>query len=110
MAEYAAFPLWWAGPTARERDTFNLDPATLPLSEDTIDRIHAWASRYESTLNWENPASSGFPSRAEEEAFEIEGIDLWKRLRKELGDTYNVVYHSEKLQRTVEDPMMSENE
>lgn len=80
MTDYGAHPLWWYGPTAEEMDEYNLDPATLPLSQEALVRLQAWADTYDSILNWDDPASSGFSSQAEKDAFEAEGIVLWQQL------------------------------
>ena len=91
MADYGCDPLWWE----ESDEVGDIDPATLPLSEGTIKRLHTWASAYDATLNWSDPSdSSGFPSTEAEAAFESEGIMLWKQLQKELAPNYEVLYFS----------------
>ncbi len=94
MADYGCDPLWWA-----DADKVgNIDPGKLPLSKETISRLKKWASAYNATLNWQDPANSpGFLNEAAEAAFEAEGISLWKQLQKELARNYKVVYFSETL-------------
>jgi hypothetical protein len=98
MADYGCDPLWWA-----DADKVgNIDPGKLPLSQETIFRLHQWAKAYNATLNWSDPTDSpGFPSAEAEAAFEEEGISLWKQLQKELAPSYEVVYFSERLAKVV---------
>ncbi len=102
MAEYDAHPLWRYGDTSE--DVGNIDPANLPLCTETRVRLETWAELYTATLNWDDPPSSGFPSAEAEEAFEQEGVSLWKQLRHELAPNYTVVYFSQKLRRLLNDP------
>ncbi|GAA6623181.1 hypothetical protein [Scytonema sp. NUACC26] len=87
MADYGCYPLWWASDKAGD-----IDPATLSLSQETIIRLEKWAEVYDAKLNWDDPASSGFPSFEVRDAFEEEGISLWKQLQQELAPNYEVVY------------------
>ncbi|MBW4603268.1 MAG: hypothetical protein KME29_27835 [Calothrix sp. FI2-JRJ7] len=97
MADYGCDPLWW-----NDEEVGDIDPEDLPLSNDTIERLHRWAYAYDATLNWEDPADSpGFPSLEAKAAFEEEGISLWKQLQKELAPDYEVVYFSNRLRKTV---------
>lgn len=102
MVDYGCDPLWWEEPD----EVGDIDPATLPLSEDTIERLHRWAKAYDATLNWADPTDSpGFESADAEAAFESEGISLWKQLQKELAPTnYEVVYFSELLGKVLTHP------
>lgn len=99
MADYGCDPLWWA-----DADKVgNIDPARLPLSQETINRLRSWAASYNATLNWQDPANSPELSPEEEAAFELEGISLWKQLQQELAPNYEVVYFSESLGKVVSD-------
>lgn len=98
MADYECFPLWKRG----ENGTINLDPDNLPLSAETKSRLTDWAEWYDSTLNPDDPASSGFVNKADEKAFEEEGDSLCKALLKELKETYNMVYFSESVSEQTE--------
>lgn len=89
MADYDSYALW------DEDNIDNLNPDELPISEELKKSIHKWEDHYDSTLNRENPADSGFTSDDELGAFEREGRDLWRRLREELGDGYVVKYFSQ---------------
>jgi hypothetical protein len=89
MPDYGCYPLWWKVPGK----VGNIDPATLPLSQETIKRLDAWANVYDATLNMADPANSvGFSSRETKEDFEQEGVSLWLQLREELAPDYEVVY------------------
>ena len=98
MADYECFPLWKRG----ENGTINLDPDNLALSAETKRRLRNWAEWYDSTLNPDDPASSGFVNKADEQAFEEEGDSLSKTLLKELKGTCNIVYFSESLSERTE--------
>jgi hypothetical protein len=79
MVDYGCDPLWWEEPS----EVGDIDPASLPLSEDTIERLHRWAKAYDTTLNWADPGDSlVFESADAEAAFESERISLWKQLQK----------------------------
>lgn len=98
MPDYACYPLWWEG----NNRVGNINPATLPLSQETIDRLHRWADAYDATLNWDDPANSpGFLSREAEDFFEQEGINLWKQLQKELPLHFKVYYFSSSLSKLI---------
>jgi hypothetical protein len=71
---------------------------------ETRARLHAWAESYDATLNLSDPASSGFPNAEAAEAFEQEGVSLWKQLRYELAPDYTVFYFSQRLGRLLRDP------
>jgi hypothetical protein len=104
MADYGCDPLWWA-----DADKVgNIDPARLPLSQETISHLRKWASAYNATLNWEDPANSPDLSAEAEAAFEEEGISLWKQLQKELAPNYQVVYFSELLGKVLTHPSQLE--
>ena len=100
MADYNCWPLWWAG----DHDPDNIDPATLPLWPETVAHLERWAETFDSHLNPDDPSSSGFSDVTEAEAFEQEGIKLWKQLREELSPSYTIVYHSLKRRRIFTHP------
>jgi tetratricopeptide (TPR) repeat protein len=88
MADYQCYPLWWVDPEL----VGNIDPAKLPLSQETLERLSNWASAYDATLNQDYPPDSGFASEEDAQAFEQEGINLCQQLRKELTPDYEVRY------------------
>lgn len=85
MADYGCFPLWsWDYPE------FNVDPCSLPLSNGLIADLCQWQDRYDAILNWDDPASSGFPTPEAETAFRTDGARLARRLQTELGSGFQV--------------------
>jgi hypothetical protein len=100
MPDYQCHPLWGSGPEGPG----NVDPSTLPLSDTTVAALNRWAQRFDERLNLEDPPHSREPSAAEVEAFEQEGIRLWKQLRQELASGYEVSYRSEKRGTLFTDP------
>ncbi|MGB3754944.1 MAG: hypothetical protein WBA07_01035 [Rivularia sp. (in: cyanobacteria)] len=100
MADYGCYPLWWVN----SEKIGDIDPETLPLSQETINRLEKWAEMYDEILNEDEPTLSSFSSNDEQESFEKEGINLWKQLKQELASTYEVVYFSEKLRKIIANP------
>jgi hypothetical protein len=98
MADYQCHPIWIA---AEEGGFKNINPATLPLTQKTIERLQEWSNIYNSSLNLEDPHNSGFLNDQETTDFELEGILLWRRLREELGYDYEVSYFSELKQKEI---------
>ena len=100
MPDYHCYPLWWMESVA----TGDISPATLPLSAETISRLELWVDAYDALLNPDDPYTSDFPSEREKEAFEQEGIRLWKQLRAELAPEYEVFYYSIKRYKLLTQP------
>lgn len=101
MPDYGCYPLWWAAGSGKAGD---IDPTTLPLRAETIQQLEEWANIYDRLLNESDPASSGFKSDANRDAFETEGIRLWQQLRDELSANYKVYYFSQRLQENLIHP------
>ncbi len=97
MPDYQCWPLWDVD------EIGNIDPHTLPISQEAVARLERWAAAFEEDFNWDDPASSVWPEGKLDE-FEAEGIRLWEQLRAELASQYDVGYFSQKLRRIVEDP------
>ncbi len=91
MADYYSFPLW----NNSLGEVGNIDPESLPLSEELKDRLNNWSDKYDSILNNKDPASSDFETKEDELNFIQEGRELAKCLQKELGDAYEITYHSD---------------
>ena len=92
MADYGCYPLWW------KNGDGNIDPATLPLSPETLKRLEEWTDIYDRLLNQDDPAASGFPDDRSRDAFDKRGIALWHQLLAELPpEDYEVGYFSERL-------------
>jgi hypothetical protein len=87
MADYQCYPLWEASPG----EVGNIDPNSLPLSTSLREQLMAWADVYDSTLNWEDPALSGFASGDAVDEFKTQGMRLADQLREELGRKFVVL-------------------
>jgi hypothetical protein len=87
MADYICYPLWLIGDPDYSGD---IDPRSLPLPKATILRLDHWAAVFDDILVWDDPASSGFKTKEEEEAWDQEGVLLWQELQQELGPAYQV--------------------
>ncbi len=94
MCDYSADPVWY------ESDGTMAALEALPLDEATKAQLRRWADWYETFrddgLEWE--------SDEEEQAFEHEGRRLWKKVRAELGEGWQVGYFSETQGSRVWDP------
>jgi hypothetical protein len=99
MAEYGPESLWWDTP----EKAGPINPATLPLSQDTVMQLEDWAQQYDNLLDRLDPASSAYFTSEELNEFEEEGINLWRKLQQELLPDYEVVYFSERLRRLLTD-------
>ncbi|MDX0559430.1 hypothetical protein GOC96_16000 [Sinorhizobium medicae] len=90
MADYHCHPLWEDGGDI----VGNVDPASLPISEDLIRRLNSWSAKFDATLDLSDPTNSGFASEALASAFVGEGLALCRALQAELGDGYLVRYQT----------------
>jgi hypothetical protein len=64
----------------------------ITLSDDLLEAITAWDSRYQSTYVDHDPASSGIKNPEERAAFNAVGEELARRLRAELPAAITVQY------------------
>ena len=88
MPDYQCYPTWRPG-----ADEYNVDPAQLPISRDLAAELNAWGDDFDATLVLDDPASSGFPDQASEDAFAERGAQLARRLAAEVAGRYRVEYH-----------------
>ena len=100
MTDYGCDPLWWEEPDM----VGDIAPENLPLSKDTIARLHQWANQYNARLDWDDPSNSPISTPEEMAQFETEGINLWQQLQKELAPDYEVFYFSDRLQKLIHHP------
>lgn len=89
MADYYCFPLW----NNSSGEVGNIDPESLPLSSELKLRLNEWSEKYDLILNDDDPASSDFETKEDEQAFIREGSELAKYLQIELGDSYQITYY-----------------
>lgn len=81
MADYGCDPLW-----AMDDDLYGcFPPETLGLSNDLSTTINAWAERFETALNMDDPGAKN-GSQADLDAHEAEGRRLAGRLKRERPD------------------------
>lgn len=86
MADYECSPLWHAC----GEEVGDIDLNDLPISTSLKNQLWSWADVYDRTLNWDDPATSGFKNADEVEAFTADGIKLADQLRVELGADFSV--------------------
>jgi hypothetical protein len=82
MADYGCYPLWWVS----SEKMGDIDPETLPLSQQTINRLEKWAEMYDAKLNEDEPTLSSFSSNEEQASFEEEEINLGTAKRGNFSD------------------------
>lgn len=87
MADYQCYPLWDVTPGHYG----DLNPETLPISTALQKSLMDWARVYDSTLNIDDPVSSGFASNDELQTFKEQGLQLADQMREELGSNFAVV-------------------
>ncbi len=89
MADYFCHPLWHNGGV----DFGDVDPASLPISDDLKSDLDAWASVFDGILDMDDPGNKGgFESPKARDDFAARGAQLADRLRVELGVDWEVAY------------------
>ncbi|QYO62986.1 hypothetical protein [Leptolyngbya sp. 7M] len=86
-ANYSSWPTWYAD-GVRVGD---FDPAQLPISQETLQRLLKWQEVYDSTYQDDYPYNSSFPSQEAREIWGRERLRLWAQLHNELSSEYEVV-------------------
>lgn len=87
-ADYKCWPLWEAQDLPN-----NVDPFTLPITENLASALVNWADEYTATLNRSDPLRSGFPDLPSAEAWLQKGADLAVQFRQEVAEAgYGVEY------------------
>ena len=85
MADYACWPLWYAGGD----EVGNIDPQTLPLTEGLIADLNGWAARLDGALDWDDRGNTKWPDGFFAD-FNREGRELAERLKAKLGSTCEI--------------------
>ena len=100
LADYDSWALWVSAPSGME----NIDPADpgLGLSPALVRELNRWSSEYTSTLNRDDPLSSGFLSEAAEQEFVVRGRRLAEEVRAQMSPDWRVTYYDSELGRDVE--------
>ncbi|MFZ3001543.1 MAG: hypothetical protein WA071_14540 [Undibacterium umbellatum] len=86
MADYNCFPLWENSPGK----IGNIDPDSIPISDDLKNLLSLWGDEYTETLNTEDPLNSGFKNADRERNFITTGERLAERLQMELGQNFKI--------------------
>jgi hypothetical protein len=85
MSDYGCYPLWWDEGSGK---TGNIDPESLPLPPELIDRLNNWGDAFTATLNQEDPANPlPLPNGQDWGNYERQGIQLWADLSNALSDS-----------------------
>lgn len=90
MPDYNCYPLWQIS----DGLVININPGELPLSPELKGLLSDWQNKYDDTLNKMDPINSGFRTREDEMNFELQGLTIWKRLIREIGNEYVISYFS----------------
>lgn len=93
MPDYQCSPLWESSSDLLG----NVDPASLPISENLTSKLNEWAEIFDATLNLDDPVQSGFSSEKLKDEFHDKGRDLCLLLQSELGSDYSINYVQTKL-------------
>lgn len=88
MADYYSYPLW----NNSVGEVGNINPDSLPISNELKERLNNWADKYDSILNQDDPLQSGFKTKEDEELFIQQGYELAQNLQVELGSEYKIIY------------------
>ena len=93
MADYGAFPLWGG------KNGGMLLPDALPLSDGLRDELIRWSDDYDRILR-----TNGYewPSEQVMTAWNRRGLGLARRVARELGASYQVVFFDEPNGRVIE--------
>jgi hypothetical protein len=85
MADYDCWPLWHSGGD----EVGDIDPQSLPLTEELVSDLNGWKAKLDDALNRDDPGNTQWPDGFFVE-FNREGRNLARRLKIELGSSYEV--------------------
>lgn len=91
--EFGSGPLWWHK-SSDPNNVGMIEPDELSISKEIKKRLLHWQVWYQSIYDSEYPPDSHFRNQKEIEAFEQEGVEIWKILQSEIGDMYYISYFS----------------
>ena len=84
MADYQCHPLWDKTPG----NYGDINPYSLPISENLKQQLVEWAHAYDATLNILDPARSGFKDLDSKVEFTKIGHEIAEKLQSELGPEF----------------------
>lgn len=90
MEDYGCWALWHMDYEI-DGEMGNIDPQSLPISKQLIDKLNQWSALYDATLDQDYPPDSGFQEIIEAENFLKTGHNLVDLLQTELGSSYLIV-------------------
>ena len=95
MADYQCHPLWrddW-DPSADVSGPMIEEMAELGLDDGLIERLDAWARRFDSSLNWNDPGGPSLWNNQQWLDFYREGAVLATQTEACLKERFSVRYH-----------------
>jgi hypothetical protein len=90
MADYGCYPIWLIGPEG----VGNASPYDLGLRSEICERLNAWATWFDSTLDDDDPLASGFVSLSDEIRFVEEGRKLAVAVAAHLVGRFRVAHRA----------------
>ena len=82
--------LWAGNEAANERFGYAVDPEELPLTAETREAVDGLIARFDEGVDWNDPMVPGPWSRTEELEFAEAARDVLARVRRELGQEFEV--------------------
>jgi hypothetical protein len=105
MADYQCHPLWhedW-DPARDASGPMIEDMASLNLDASLVDRLDAWARRFDTSLNWDDPGGPSHWNNQQWLDFFREGAELTREVEVCLSGCFAVRYHHADELRQFED-------
>lgn len=94
-ADIGADPIWCAV------CHYNVELDVFPISDSLKQDFHDWVSRFGEWLDWETDTLTT-DGKVKEKQHNSEGEFLTKRLKQELGETYEIEFIASKMYETYE--------
>lgn len=85
--DYYTYPIWEEFNDGLD----NIDPNTLPISQELKQSIYALDDKYQDTYEDSYPPNSDFKTKEEKRYFIEERLALFKRLKAELSNNFKIV-------------------
>ena len=88
--DYGGTCLWAGNDPARERFGYPVELSDLPIPDDLRHELHLAGERFDTSLDWDNPAGPSPWSKEDEEHFTDLTDRLLDQLRMALGPGFDV--------------------